>query len=63
MGKLCKNMYDGAKSVDNRKTAIYYYADRDALFIDISGIIHDGDLVLVKASHGMHFEEIIAKLS
>lgn len=63
VGKLCKNMYDGAKSVDNGKAAIYYYADREALFIDISGIIHDGDLVLVKASHGMHFEEIIEKLS
>lgn len=63
VGKLCKNMYDGAKSVDNGKTAVYYYADRDALFIELSGIIHDGDLVLVKASHGMHFEEIIAKLS
>lgn len=63
VGNLCKNMYDGAKSVDKSDAAIYYYADKDALFANISDIIHDGDIVLVKASHGMHFEEIIARLS
>ena len=26
-------------------------------------VIQDGDLVLVKASHGMHFEELIKMLS
>lgn len=63
VGKLCKNMYDGALSVENSSARIYYYADKDALFAEIETIICDGDIVLVKASHGMHFEEIIAKLS
>ncbi|MDE6622503.1 MAG: UDP-N-acetylmuramoyl-tripeptide--D-alanyl-D-alanine ligase [Lachnospiraceae bacterium] len=63
VGELCKNMYDGAKSVDNTAAEIYYYVDKEALFADIAGIIREGDIVLVKASHGMHFEEIIAKLS
>lgn len=63
VGKLCKNMYDGAVSVDNTSAKIYYYENKEALFEDIEEIICDGDIVLVKASHGMHFEEIIEKLS
>lgn len=59
VGSLCKNMYDGALSVAPSSDRIYYYADKDTLFADIGTIIHDGDIVLVKASHGMHFEEII----
>lgn len=63
VGELCKSMYDGAKSVGSTGTRIYYYVDKEALFADIADIIHDGDIVLVKASHGMHFEEVIAKLA
>lgn len=63
VGKLCQNMYDGAKSVAPADAAICYYADKEALFADIAEIIREGDIVLVKASHGMHFEEIITKLS
>lgn len=63
VGKLCKNMYDGAKSVEHASDGTYYYADKKALLADLGTIIQDGDLVLVKASHGMHFEEIIARLS
>lgn len=63
VGKLCKNMYDGAKNVDNSSVELYYYADKEALLADIDGQIRDGDIVLVKASHGMHFEGIIAALS
>lgn len=63
VGQLCKNMYDGAESVDNSGIEIHYYADKETLLADIETLIHDGDIVLVKASHGMHFEEIILKLS
>ncbi len=63
VGKLCKNMYDGAKSVDNTEIKLYYYMDKEALFADIADIIHKRDIVLVKASHGMQFEKIIEKLS
>ncbi len=63
VGKLCINMYNGAKSVDNTAIGLYYYEDKEALFADIANIIHEGDIVLVKASHGMHFEEIITILS
>lgn len=63
VGKLCKNMFEGAQSITDVNTKCYYFADKEALFSDLSQIIQDGDLVLVKASHGMHFEEIIARLS
>ena len=63
VGQLCKNMYDGAKSVDNSGAELHYYADKEVLFSDIDTLIRYGDIVLVKASHGMHFEEIIARLS
>ena len=63
VGKLCKNMYDGARSVDHTEIKLYYYMDKEALFADIADIIHKGDIVLVKASHSMRFEKIIEKLS
>lgn len=63
VGKLCKNMYDGARSVDHPSVKAYYFENKEALFAGIGEIIRDGDIVLVKASHGMHFEEIISKLS
>ncbi len=63
VGKLCKNMFDGAQSVSCVYTTCYYFVDKEALFFEIGKILQNGDLVLVKASHGMHFEEIIKQLS
>lgn len=63
VGKLCKSMFDGAQSVACANSTCYYFADKEALFSKIDKIIQEGDLVLVKASHAMHFEEIIARLS
>lgn len=63
VGKLCKNMYDGAKTVDNSATEVHYYPDKEELLTDIDRLIKDKDIILVKASHGMHFEELISRLS
>ncbi len=63
VGKLCRNMYDGARSVENPAVRLYYYENKETLSADIGEIVHDGDIVLVKASHGMHFEEIIKQLA
>lgn len=62
-GQLCKNMYDGAKTVDNSAAEVYYYPDKESLLTDIGSLIKDRDIVLVKASHGMHFEELVSKLN
>ena len=63
VGGLCRHMYDGVQSVKNPSVKSYYYENKEKLFAEIEEIIHDGDIVLVKASHGMQFEEIIMKLS
>lgn len=63
VGELCKHMYGGVWSAGNPSVKSYYYENKEKLFAEIGGIIHEGDIVLVKASHGMHFEEIINKLS
>ena len=62
IGKLCKNMYEGIEASDNFKGKAYYYEDKESMLQNISELIADGDVVLVKASHGMHFEEIIERL-
>lgn len=63
VGELCKYMYEGARSVGNPSVKSYYYENKEKLFAEIWEIIHDGDIVLIKASHAMQFEEIIMKLS
>ena len=39
-------------------TAGAHYADRASLLAALPELLHEGDVVLVKASHGAHFEEI-----
>ncbi len=62
VGNLCKYMYEGAQAVRS-VTNCYYFEDKEALEAQMDTVIQDGDLVLVKASHGMHFEELIKMLS
>lgn len=62
VGNLCRHMYEGASKVCS-VTSCYYFEDKEALAAQMDTIIQDGDLVLVKASHGMHFEELIKMLS
>ena len=39
-----------------------YYPTVDECIADIGGLLREGDAVLVKASHSMHFEKIVAAL-
>ena len=63
VGSLSKNMYDGAidkgLSLDN----VYHYDDLDTCIAKLDDILKDGDAVLIKASHGMHFEKIVNYLN
>ena len=59
VGNLCRHMYDGVKAVESDSRA-YYFEDRDIMLEHLGEILHTGDTVLVKASHGMHFEKIVA---
>lgn len=62
VGDLCKSMYEAAVCVENSGQSVYYFADRDAMLGELEGLLQDKDTVLVKASHGMHFEEVVACL-
>ena len=62
VGTLCKCLYDGVKKAENTDCMAYYFEDKESMLEKVHELIGDGDTVLVKASHGMHFEEVIEKL-
>lgn len=41
---------------------VYHYPGKEALFQELGSLIEPGDTILVKASHGMGFAEIVEKL-
>lgn len=62
VGELSRNMYESAAdSVKNKdkKMELYYFANRDEMLLKLSGFLKKGDNVLIKASHGMHFEKVV----
>ena len=62
VGVLSKSMYEAALSMENTGQKVYYFEDKDSMICELEGILRDKDTVLVKASHGMHFEEVVACL-
>lgn len=60
VGNLCKSMYEAAAGAGNLEQKLYYFEDKAAMLSELGGILQDGDTVLVKASHGMKFEEVVA---
>lgn len=60
VGELAKYTWQGAggETDDN----VYYFSTKQELFEKIDDIIKMGDTVFVKASRGMHFEDIVEKL-
>lgn len=61
-GPLSKHMYEGACRA-NKKSEIYYYETKDKMMAALKEILKPGDSILVKASHGMQFEEVIGFLT
>ena len=60
VGRLSKNMYEGALSSRKEKEAeVYYFESRDEMLSELPGLLKKGDTILVKASHGMHFEKVV----
>ena len=45
-----------------RNTEVKYFSAKEDLLESLPGLLQEGDTVLVKASHGMHFEEVVAWL-
>ncbi len=61
-GTLSKWMCEGAHEA-NKKSEIHYFDTKDAMLDSLREILKPGDSILVKASHGMQFEEVIRFLT
>ena len=61
-GSLAQEISDAAGKADP-KLARIHFPDNEALIAALPQIIRKGDAVLVKASHAMHFEEVVAGLT
>lgn len=62
-GKLCAHMYNSAHNEDNSAMELHYFEDKAQLLAALDKLLQKGDTVLVKASHGMGFDEVVKKLS
>jgi UDP-N-acetylmuramoyl-tripeptide--D-alanyl-D-alanine ligase len=58
VGKLSEAMYHGALEA-NKNSRIYYFAAKEEMLSALRDILKPGDSILVKASHGMHFEKVV----
>ncbi len=61
IGKLSKNTVKGALD-KNTDMAVYHFETKADFFDKMEGILKKDDAVLVKASHGMEFPEIVERL-
>ena len=57
-GERARAIFEGAKD----GTEARWFADKESLIAALPGLIQKGDAVLVKASHSMQFEKIVAAL-
>ena len=55
-------MVEGAQQSKDYQGSIHYFQDKTKLLAALENLIKDGDMILVKASHSMHFEEVIDTL-
>lgn len=66
VGEESVHMADEAVSAaykaGNEKLRVFYYEDLEALFENLPELIEQDDIILVKASHGMHFDTVCDRL-
>ncbi len=66
IGKLAEHMYKGAcrvmdgKDPGEWKRSVHYFPGKEGFMEKQEELIKEGDTILVKASHGMKFEKLIA---
>lgn len=61
VGPLCANMAEGIRA-NNSKMEVIHFDTRDELLEKLPNLIKKGDTLLVKASHFMQFEKVVAAL-
>lgn len=69
VGENSRHMYEAAvqmaETVGMKEQKIFYFADRESLLSNLARqeeILPENCTILVKASHGMHFEEVVEYL-
>ena len=62
VGEISSVMAKEAKAADTGKSKIYYFPAKEDLLRELQHIIKPEDTILVKASHGMGFAEIVENL-
>lgn len=60
-GVCAEQIYSGAISISQGQ--VWYFPNKQALFDALPQLLQDGDSILVKASHGEHFGEIVQWLT
>ncbi len=61
IGSLSQNMYQGAfECVLSADKPVYCFDTKEEAMEKFPSILESGDSILIKASHGMHFEEIVS---
>ncbi|MDO4619058.1 MAG: UDP-N-acetylmuramoyl-tripeptide--D-alanyl-D-alanine ligase [Lachnospiraceae bacterium] len=62
VGSLVKNLADGIAAV-SPETEVLQFDELETALEKLPELVQEGDTVLVKASHFMHFEKIVEKLT
>lgn len=62
VGPLCAHLAEGIRSV-NPQMRVVWMENLQELLRQLENLVKDGDTVLVKASHFMHFEKVVEKLT
>ena len=64
VGGLSEQLAQGTKDTNAEQTCtVVHFATRDEMLLQLSQLIHKGDSVLVKASHGMEFPKVVECLT
>ena len=61
IGNLAKYIYEGAIQGKNEDTFMIYLKEKEELYFHLENIIMPQDTVLLKASHGMGFADIVSR--
>lgn len=64
IGENARHIYDGAQQAEAVEgTEIYHFADKEEFLAKKEELLRTGDTILIKASHGMHFETLKKELA
>ena len=61
VGSLAKEIANALEKA-GKETSVFYFAQKEEAMEMLPSLVKEGDTILVKASHGMHFEKIVAML-